>query len=637
MTTIAYSPVNIQTSAQSVPSIPNWFGEITLLAHHLQQQGVLAAIEEQVRFARRRFGRYEVIDFVAVLFGYAVSGERTLETFYECLQPWAEPFMALFGRDRLPARATLSRFLAALDQAAVESLRALFLKDLLARPLVKEEPPGGLFDRQGNHYLVFDVDGTREAARQRALPRTEDRPAPQRRLRPLCAPGYTGRKRGEVVRSRTTILQAHTHQFLGTFGNPGNGEYRAELRRAVTAMQSYRETHHHSEEHILLRLDGQYGTGAIIADLAGLPFVMRGKDYQLLKRAEIQARLKLPPDQHMAHPESGMLRALYDCPNVPLGPEGMRCRLVVATHPAGATKSRIGVTHSDVVYELFLTALPQNAFTASDVVALYLHRGAFENALADEDQEQDPDRWVSHTANGQEVWQIVSQWRWNLRLELGHVLEPTEIRTTLFAPALPPAHKETPAQAPVQGYGSAEVALPWKAGRFSGRDFALQPDGTLRCPAKQSLVVHERRREADGSLRVVYAASIRSCRPCPLRQQCQWNGSATTKPRQVSVLLHPLVVGSLPILWKDWSRRQHRRACMQLLCHQRVEIQIDPGLSASPTLPPVPLSRAQRAHYRLTFPERLARNARVSTAGQVTIRLCGVPEDIAIALGLATA
>lgn len=637
MTTIAYSPVNIQTSARSVPSLPNWFGEITLLAHHLQQQGVLAAIEEQVRFARRRFGRYEVIDFVAVLFGYAVSGERTLEAFYECLQPWADPFMALFGRDRLPARATLSRFLAALDQAAVESLRTLFLKDLLARPLVKEEQPGGLCDRQGNHYLVFDVDGTREAARQRALPETEDRPAPQRRLRPLCAPGYTGRKRGEVVRSRTTILQAHTHQFLGTFGNPGNGEYRAELRRAVTAMQSYRETHHHSEERVLLRLDGQYGTGAVLADLAGLPFVMRGKDYQILKRAEIQARLKLPPDQHLAHPESGMVRALYDCPNLPLGPEGMRCRLVVATHPAGAIKSRIGVTRSGVVYELFLTALPQNALTASDIVALYLHRGAFENALADEDQEQDPDRWVSHTANGQEAWQIVSQWLWNLRLELGHVLEPTEMRTTEFAPALPPAHKETPAQAPVQGYGSAEVALPWKAGRFSGQDFVLQPDGTLHCPAGLELRAHERRREADGSLRLVYAASIRSCRPCPLREQCQWHGSATKKPRQVSVLLHPLVVGSLPILWKDWSRRQHRRACTQLLCHQRVEMRLEPGLSASPTLPPAPLSRAQRAHYRLTFPERLARNARVSTAGQVTIRLCGVPEDFAIALGLATA
>src|SRR6266550_6674962 len=107
MTTIAYSSVNIQTSVQSVPSIPDWFGEITLMAHHLQRQGVLAAIEEQVHFARRRFGHYEVIDFLAVLFGYAVSSERTLESFYERLEPWAGVFMALFGRDRLPARSTL--------------------------------------------------------------------------------------------------------------------------------------------------------------------------------------------------------------------------------------------------------------------------------------------------------------------------------------------------------------------------------------------------------------------------------------------------------------------------------------------------------------------------------------------------
>src|SRR2546429_9182923 len=221
MTSIAYSPVSIQASAQSVPSTPVWFGEVTLIAHYLQCQGVLAEISEQVRFARRRFGRDEVIDFLAVLFGYAISGERTLEAFYERLQPWESAFMALFGRDRLPARATLSRFLSALDQSAVEALRTLFLHDLLARSLVKEEQPGGLWDRQGNHFLVFDVDGTREAARQRALPNTQDRPAPQRRLRPLCAPGYTGRKRGEVVRTRTTVLQAHTHQGLAPFWDSG--------------------------------------------------------------------------------------------------------------------------------------------------------------------------------------------------------------------------------------------------------------------------------------------------------------------------------------------------------------------------------------------------------------------------------
>src|SRR5207244_13017213 len=166
---------------------------------------------------------------------------------------------------------------------------------------------------------------------------------------------------------------------------------------------------------------------------------------------------------------------------------------------------------------------------------------------------------------------------------------------------------------------------------------ARQPHVPAAWPDGAPVDAPERRREADGSLRVVYAASIRSCRLCPLREQCQWNGSATAKPRQVSVLLHPLAVGSLPILWKDWSRRQHRRVCMQLLRHQRVEVRVEPSLPAVPTLPPVPLSRAQRAHYRLTFQARLARNARVSTTGQVTIRLCGVPADFAASLGLATA
>ena len=85
MISIASSPLTIQTSAQSVPSTPGWMGEVTLIAHHLRQHGVLATIAEQVRFARRRFGRYEILDFVAVLLGYAISGERTLETFYERL------------------------------------------------------------------------------------------------------------------------------------------------------------------------------------------------------------------------------------------------------------------------------------------------------------------------------------------------------------------------------------------------------------------------------------------------------------------------------------------------------------------------------------------------------------------------
>jgi hypothetical protein len=68
MSNVLPSPVSIQASPESIPSVPAWFGEVTLIARHLEQQGVLSAVSEKVHFARRRFGHYEVIDFFGVVF-----------------------------------------------------------------------------------------------------------------------------------------------------------------------------------------------------------------------------------------------------------------------------------------------------------------------------------------------------------------------------------------------------------------------------------------------------------------------------------------------------------------------------------------------------------------------------------------
>lgn len=108
----------------------------------------------------------------------------------------------------------------------------------------------------------------------------------------------------------------------------------------------------------------------------------------------------------------------------------------IPPQPSAKKKRQVGLRRSGVIYELFWTNLPQSAFTASDVVSLSLHRGAFETALEDEDQEIDPDRWCRHSAWGQEAWQIIAQWTWNVRLELGHQLAASPVRTTEFAPAL---------------------------------------------------------------------------------------------------------------------------------------------------------------------------------------------------------
>ena len=311
-----------------------------------------------------------VIDFVAMLIGYALSGEATLLDFCDRLAPFAEAFMALFGRKSLPHRSTLSRFLAAVPPCAVETLREIFEEDVLARG--KHACPGGLWDRGGKPWLIVDVDGTKAAARQRALPHGPTLPQPRRRLEQVTAKGSLGRKRGEVVRTRTTILQAHTPQWLGTFSGPGNGDYRQELKRAADVVTSYAAAILFPTERMIVRLDGLYGNAAPLLDLLDwkLGWITRGKDYHLLDLPQVQTRLKAPPDAIVTHPESGLTRTLFDCPDIPLAPGGPCLRMIVASHPATSTPAPVGTTRDEVVYELFFTTLPPSAFTCGDVLSL---------------------------------------------------------------------------------------------------------------------------------------------------------------------------------------------------------------------------------------------------------------------------
>ena len=111
-----------------------------------------------------------------------------------------------------------------------------------------------------------------------------------------CAPPfYRGRKHGEVVRTRTTVSQAHSYHWLGSFGNKGNGHYREELRKGLAAITRSLTAYQLEPSHTLLRLDGQYGTGAALSEVAGFAFVTRGKDYSVLDHPLVQAAHAPPP------------------------------------------------------------------------------------------------------------------------------------------------------------------------------------------------------------------------------------------------------------------------------------------------------------------------------------------------------
>jgi len=152
---------------------------------------------------------------------------------------------------------------------------------------------------------------------------------------------------------------------------------------------------------------------------------------------------------------------------------------------------------------------------------------------------------------------------------------------------------------------------------------------------------------------VLYAARIGHCRPCPLREQCQESGS-TKKPRRVSAVFWPRTypppggaalaskadqvsppaeqapasppIPAQPVRWGDWPRCQIRRTFVQLLRTQAVLISVRATETLVPTKPHSPPleTRAERAHWRLSWAQRLTRNARPSTAPSVEIVLHGL-------------
>lgn len=209
------SGIELTATIESNPVIPNWLNEVLLLGKYWLESGLLERLQQQVRVSRGRMGDYEVGDFVLLLLAYAVSGEKTLSDFFAALKPVRFLLMAVWRRNKCPVSSTLSRFLEAIEDCSLEQLRTLFEQDLWERGFQGEDQ-GGLVDRTGERYYLFDLDGTKQAARQRALTSKEEYPPGQRRSGKACAKGYRGRKRGQVVRTRSTIAQAHTSEWLGT-------------------------------------------------------------------------------------------------------------------------------------------------------------------------------------------------------------------------------------------------------------------------------------------------------------------------------------------------------------------------------------------------------------------------------------
>jgi len=206
----------------------------------------------------------------------------------------------------------------------------------------------------------------------------------------------------------------HTRHWVGTYAGRGNGDYRGELASALQAITMYLTQFTFTPQMALVRLDGQYGDAAVIAQiiLAGVSLVVRSRGYQLLEHPQIQGVLAHPPTALVTGTNSGQVVELFEGGWLELGEGLPQARVIVARHPAPPPGKpvKVGKRVDEWVYELFITTLDASGFLVEDVLDLYHGRGAFEVVLADEDVEEDPDRWCSYTECGQEFWQIACQW-----------------------------------------------------------------------------------------------------------------------------------------------------------------------------------------------------------------------------------
>jgi hypothetical protein len=142
------------------------------------------------------------------------------------------------------------------------------------------------------------------------------------------------------------------------------------------------------------------------------------------------------------------------------------------------------------------------------------------------------------------------------------------------------------------------------------------------------------------------AARIGHCRGCPLRSQCQ-ESSEAVKLRRVSAVFWPLAsqrsassppledasppLPLAPVLWKDWPRCRIRREWLKVIRRETIVFAFGAMPASSPVTPTTEevLTRAQRAHWRLSWEQRLARNARPSDAPRLSVTLHDLPSAFA--------
>ncbi len=415
--------------------IPDVLTEGAALLTDLRQRGILETAGERLMI--RRQGGYCALDvWVLLLVFFTAGASRGVRTLWEVLGPHAQQLAGVAGRRRLASPASVSRALAAVELELLRGASTWLLAGVSEVDEVLHHPAVQTYDTRGDGWHVFDLDPTVTTLRQRALPVNEDLPEPRRRSENTGAPGYSGRKRGDIQFRRVTVQHAGSGVWVHAHLSPGNGEGVVDFERALDTVVETCERLDHPLSNSLMRMDGEYGNVPWFTACRErkLPFITRLNRPALYEDPKVLTRLREATWYRVADSCSGPQRSATDLGMLTVYPdkktkrpngssyEPITVRVVACIFPKTG-KAKRGRTIDGWQVELFAVDLPTDTWPAPEAITAYYARNGQENRFAQEDRELGLDRIVSYHLPGQELATLVGLSVWNLRLARGFVLD----------------------------------------------------------------------------------------------------------------------------------------------------------------------------------------------------------------------
>jgi hypothetical protein len=416
----------------------------------LQQRGLLDELAARLHIERQ--GGYTGIDAYLMLLLFVVAGPTASlkDLWLELVRPHNLQLAALAGRRSMPSASSMTRLLQAVDTDTLRPVEDWLLTGLCDADALLSHLCVMATDANGEHWHVFDIDPTVVTLRQRALPQGPGLPPPVRRAFGTGAPGYAGRKRGDIQYGQTTVQHAGARLWLHAQLSVGNGDGLGDFTDALDTVARTTDRLSHPRERCMTRMDGAYGNVPWFTACIErrLPFVTRLNRKKMYRDPDILAQLRSGTPFVVPDSLSGPKRAAID-----LGwhvikagkktrrPDGstyepVRVRVVASLYPAEQPANR-GQFIDGMVVELFATTLSAEAWPAEQVVAAYFGRSGQENGFAQEDRELLLSRIASYDLPGQELAVVVGLSLWNWLVVGGFRQHPPPEQ----APTAGPAHR----------------------------------------------------------------------------------------------------------------------------------------------------------------------------------------------------